>query len=209
MEKLFYFVNAGLSRVTSTTLVEKVRNCVTLTTGNADFPTPTPTLVALTAKADELDAANQAYAFTRSRTERTTRDVAFAELKDMVHEFSGYVQATSAGDKEKIESVGLLTRRAASPPEPPKVPGNVRADTTAYDGRIDVRWAGVRNRLLYRLEIALDPNAVDGWSTLVLTSKTRHSVEGLESGRRYYFRVMSIGALGESPASEYANAKAA
>lgn len=211
MKKVFYFVNAGLARITSTNLVKKVRNCVTMTTGNAAFATPTPTLASMTALADTLDAANQAYEFTRSKLEKDLRDASFAELKDMLHEFSGYVQATSDGDRDVILSAGLDVRRGNAPRGPLPAPQDVRALVTPFPGRLDLRWKGVRGRSAYIVEFTKgDPkDPVEGWSQLAVTSKNRFTVTGLESNTTYAFRVAAQGAAGASPCSDVAVAKAA
>jgi hypothetical protein len=210
MEKVFYQVSAGLSRATPTALVKKVRNCITMTTGNASFPTPSPTLASMATECDTLDAANQAYEFTRSKLEKDVRDRTYNILRDMLHEFSGYVQAASNGDRDKILSAGLNVRRTASAPEQLPAPENVRAEVTSYPGVLEVRWKGVKHRRIYALEYtAGDPNDAAGWKQLTMTTKNRHTATGLESNVVYHFRVVAFGALGASPVSDAASAKAA
>ncbi len=210
MEKAWYQVNAGLNRITPTALVEKVRKCIDLTTGNASFPTPTPTLTELKDAADALDAANQTYAYNRGRADKVVRDSAFAELRNLTEVFAGYVQGASKGDKDTILSAGLGVRRAAHPVGELPAPKNVRALVTPYPGRIDVIWGGVPARLMYLLERCEgDPNDPANWSTVVYTGKNRHTVEGLKSDTIYHFRVVALGAEGPSPVSDAASAKAA
>lgn len=205
-----YYVKLGFTRATSTSLVEKGRNNVTMLTGNATYPTPVPALTLITNACNKLDAANQAYQFNRGKLEKEARDVAFVELKELLKELGGYVQTTSQGDKDKILSAGFDVRKRPFPVGQLQAPQNVRALVTPYAGRLDVRWDGVRGRNMYELSYtAGDPNLSTGWSLLALTSKNRFTAEGLTSNTVYSFRVVAIGAAGASPVSDAASAKAA
>lgn len=210
MGQFTFNVRLGTARITPTALVEKGRNHVTKLTGNAAFPTPTPTLAALTAACDALDTANQAFDFNRGKTEKEARDVAFDALLDLLRELAGYVQAHGNNDKELILSTGFDVRRIATPLGELPAPGNVRALVTPYPGRLEVRWAAVPGRRLYSLFITSgDPMDPAGWKLLTQTSKNRYTVEGLTSDKVYTFRLQTIATAGVSPMSDIASAKAA
>lgn len=210
MGQFIFNVRLGTSRITPTALVEKGRNHVTKLTGNAAFPTPTPKLIDLTAACDALDTANQAYDFNRGRVDKEVRDTAFKTLKEMVRELAGYVQSNCANDKDLILSTGFNVRRIAEPLGEPPAPANVRALVTPYPGRLEVRWKGVRGRLMYSLFMtAVDPLDPAGWKLLTQTSKNRYTVEKLLSDTVYTFRLQTIAASGVSPVSDIASAKAA
>lgn len=210
MGQFTFNVRLGTARITPTALVEKGRNHVTMLTGNAAFATPTPTLVVLTAACDALDTANQAYDFNRGKTEKETRDKAFGELKDLVRELAGYVQANCNNEKDLILSTGFDVRKLSTPLGLRPAPGDVRALVSPYPGQLEVRWNGVRGRLLYALYItAIDPLDPAGWKLLAQTSRNRYLVEGLESNTVYTFRLQTIASAGVSPMSDLASAKAA
>ena len=210
MGQFTFIVRLGLTRITPTALVEKGRNHVTMLTGNATYPTPTPTLVALTAACVALDTANQAYDFNRGKVDKEARDVAFAALKELVRELAGYVQAHCNNEKELIISAGFDVRRLSEPLGALPAPGDVRALVTPYPGRLEVRWKGVRGRLLYALFMtATDPLDPAGWSLIAQTSKNRYTAEGLTSNTVYSFRLQTIATAGVSPVSDLATAKAA
>ena len=157
-----------------------------------------------------MDTANQAYDFNRGKTEKQTRDAAFDALLDLERELAGYVQANCANDKDLILSTGFDVRRIATPQPEPPAPGNVRALVTPYPGRLEVRWAGVRGRLLYALYMtATDPLDPAGWSLIAQTSKNRYTAEDLASDTVYYFRLQTIATASVSPVSHLANATAA
>lgn len=203
-------VRLGFTGVTAPALVGMGRNHVTMLTGNADFPTPSPALVDISKACDELDTAVQAFTFNRGKLEKEARDLAFLALKDLIRELGGYVQANCKGQKELILSTGFDVRRPSTPIGLLPAAQNVRALVMPYPGRLEVRWDGRRGRLGYELSYtAGDPLDPAGWKLLVVTTKNRYVVEDLVSNTVYTFRVVVLGAAGASPASDIASAKAA
>lgn len=210
MEKVLYTVKPGLTRVTFSALVEKGRNCVTMMTGNPAYTTPTPKLADVTDVCDAVDEASQRYSFTRSLLDKQLRDAGFLQLKGLMKDLAGYVQAISAGDKELILSAGFEVEKSRTPVGELPAVVDVRAEVNAHPGRIDVRWKGLRGRSIYELEIREDgPTGPGEWTQLAMTTKNRYVVEGLTSNSVYSFRVIAIGTAGAAPASDAATAKAA
>lgn len=210
MKNVYYIVKLGLDRITPAALLVRARNMVSNLTGNVDFPTPVPPLATVTAAADELEAAINAHDQNPGPGETTDRNLAFGALKGLVIDLGGYVQSASNGDLAKIKSAGCVVRSSPSPIGQLPSPKDLLALATPYAGRIEIRWGGVKGRNTYSLDICEgDPNVPANWSLLTLTSKNRHTAEGLESGKNYYFRVTAIGAAGASPVSDVTFAKAA
>ncbi len=202
-------MKTGLTGMTSTALVEKGRTIVTMMTGNPAFSTPAPTLSDVTQACDELDKANQQFEANHGRLDREKRDQEFEVLKSLLIQLGGYVQQASEGDRDKILSSGFDVRREASPIGLLPAPQNVRAVTTAYPGRLVVRWSGVKGRSNYQLWQTLDPKDPASWTLVTITSKNRHVIEDLTSDQVYYYRVTALGTAGSSPVSDSASAKAA
>lgn len=205
-----FTVSLGFTEVTPAALLDKGRNHVTMLTGNADFATPSPTTVVLTAACDKLESASNAYNFNRGKLEKEARDKAFAELKFLIRELGAYVQNNCKGEKDLILSTGFDVRRTNAPLGQLPAPGNLLALVTLYPGRLEVRWDGVKGRSIYELWMTDgDPNLETGWKLLALTPKVRHVVDGLASNKVFSFRVVAIGSAGASPVSDVATAKAA
>ncbi|HMC97449.1 MAG TPA: fibronectin type III domain-containing protein [Flavobacteriales bacterium] len=210
MKNVYYIVKLGLDRITPSALLVKARNMVTQMTGNASFTTPVPPLATVTTAGDALEAAINAHDLNPGPSELIDRNLAFENVKGLLVDLSGYVQAASGGDLDKIKSAGCAVRKSNSPIGQLPAPRKLLAITTRYPGRIEVQWGGVRGRNTYSLEICVgDPNVEANWSLLALTSKNRYTADALESDKVYYFRVTAIGAAGASPVSDQANAKAA
>ena len=210
MKKVVYIVKPGLTRVTFKALVGKARNSVKMMTGNPAFANPNPPLADVEAGADKVETADDTYNFTRSKVVKEERDSAFASLKSIYRDLGGYVQMVSGGDKELILSAGFDVVRRPEPPALPAAPLNVIAKATIYHGELEVRWGGSKGRRLYKLyQTEGDPSLETGWELIAETGKNRMLVKGLERFKTYSFRVVAVGAAGESPASDAASATAA
>lgn len=210
MKSVYYIVKLGLSRITPSALLVKARNMVSQMTGNPNFTTPVPALADVTTAGDALEAAINAHDLNPGPGELIDRNLAFETVKGLLVDLGGYVQAASGGDLEKIKSAGCGVRKSNSPIGQLPAPKDMLASPTAYAGRIEVKWGGVKVRNTYSLDICEgDPNVEANWSLLTLTSKNRHTADGLESNKVYYFRVTALGAAGASPVSDVASAKAA
>ena len=210
MKKVWYAVKLGHSRITFATLASKSATNVTMLTGNANYPTPIPTLAVFGAAVTRLKKAIEDYGFTRSRVDKEERDFAFADLKALRADLGGYVQTVSNGDAELITSAGFETEKVRQPLGQLPAPPNVRALVTLYPGRLDVRFGGVKGRSIYEVYICSgDPKVEADWQLHTKTGKNRLVVDELESGKEYFFRVVALGAAGASPASDVASAKAA
>ena len=210
MNKIWCRIKLGHSRVSYVALVDKSRTNISMLTGNAAYATPNPTLAAFATAADALDSAVQAYDFSRSRLDKQERDQAFVVLKAMRADLGAYVQTTSGGDATLITSAGFEMEAGKSPMGLLPAPQNVRAVSTAYPGKVELRYNGVKGRLIYEVSVcAGDPKVETDWNPYTSTSKNRVSFTGLQSGKEYFFRVVALGSAGASPLSDVANAKAA
>ena len=210
MKNVYYTAKLGLDRITSSMLLVLARNMVTKITGNAAFTTPTPPLATVTAAADDLEAAINAFELNRGPGEHTDRELAFMLVKGLVTDLGAYVQSASNGDLDLIKSAGLAVRKTGSPLGQLPAPKNLFAKPTAYPGRVELAWGGVRGRGTYTIEHCLgDPNLADNWKAYAITSKNRFTASGLASDKEHYFRVTAVGAAGASPVSDSASAKAA
>jgi hypothetical protein len=205
MATFLFFVKLNISNLTPSQLIERARALVIALMGNVDFPTPTPTLAAITTAADALEGAEAAVINNGGRKDYLTRNERERELRDLITLLGSYVQVTSGGDPEKILSAGFQTRKVAAPIGLLPAPKNLRALSTSMPGVIDLRWDRVRKRLIYVLEINLaDPLLESDWKPLSLLGRNAYTVTELISGKFYSFRVRGIGAAVPSPWSDTA-----
>jgi hypothetical protein len=88
---------------------------------------------------------------------------------------------------------------------------NLRPLLTNFLGEVILRWNLVAYATNYQVFAnSTDPNDPSAWELVAYTSKTRFTVEALESGKFYWFRVQAIGRKGlMSPMSQPVRALAA
>lgn len=166
---------------------------------NANFPTPTPTVVAFVGVLDDFDAKMLAFdqAQTAAREAAQAKDDARVALSQALNDRGNYVQTASAGDEAKILSAGFGVRSPAQPVGPLPAPLDFMPSMGDMPGEIDLTWSAVRGARAYLIEWR-EQGTTGAWSQGMAT-KSRHSVTGLTSGKTYTFRVAGIGAAGQGP----------
>jgi len=193
----FATVLLGLVGLTSKALVEKGRNCVDMLTGNASFTLPAGFLASITDACNVLEQANEEVLFFGGKVNYQAKRVAQVALTDLIRELAGYVQAQSGGDASKILSAGFDVRKKGLPVEKVDKVQNLRYDPTDVSGSADLRWNVALHATTYQLFVNLaGADQEDAWQPVAFTSKARFTVENLEPGKPYWFRVVAIGRKG-------------
>ena len=206
MATLLYIVKLALSGLSPAALVERARAIIAALTGNADFTTPVPSLAAVAAAADAVEAADTAVLNNGGKQDYLARSLRAQELRDMLLLLGAYVQVTSGGDPEKILSAGYPYRKAAEPVGPLPAPENLRVTFSKFSGQLDLAWDRVPGRMFYEGQWnQADPGVEDDWKGLVNLSDNTYTVKGLTPGKLYYFRVRGVGAAGPGPWSDPAS----
>lgn len=174
--------------------------------GNANFPTPDPALTALTGQAATMSGALAARAKLLSDAQEQTLQIRAARdlLEGQLTEEAAYVDGIAKGDAAIIKSAGMdvssgSTGRVGALP---KVEG-VFATQGDDAGEIDLQWNPVKRGLKsYTIEQTEDPAGQSGWSIAKVETRSKTSVTGLTSGKRYYFRISAVGAAGAGSPSD-------
>jgi Fibronectin type III domain len=191
--------------------VAKARTIITSLTGNADFPTPNPTLLAITAVTDDLEAAAATVqdekqqlktSVSKQNEKEDLFDAAFSKLV-------GYVQSVAGDDEAMIHSAGMDTKAAGGPStSTPALPPALSATAGDHDGEIDLTWDTVPKAKSYVIEKSGDPPTATSWQHAGVSTKSSTTIDGLTPGTRYWFRVAAVGTAGQSgwsdPASKIA-----
>ena len=109
-----YFARVALSfaRKIDTDLIAFVRNVITLMTNNAQYPTPTPSLAALTTSVNAFETTVHD-ALGGGKIIIATRNAARVELLALMRQLAAYVQASC-----NVDLRALIARAAESPPRP-------------------------------------------------------------------------------------------
>jgi len=177
-------------------------------TGNPVYTTPTPPLADITTACDKLEEAEIAVTTNGGKQDYIIRNQRLEELKELIRELAGYVQAVSQGDEVKIASAAFGTRKLPEPSGVLPAPGDLRVRITTKPGELNLRWDGVKDRRIYLVEINdSDPLVEANFKLLLMLSKNFHTATGLISHKAYSFRVCAIGADGQGPWSDIGTAK--
>ncbi|MCZ4410515.1 fibronectin type III domain-containing protein [Cryomorphaceae bacterium 1068] len=186
------------------------RNVLKNMDGNANFPTPTPALADVTTKLDEFeDLALQAQ--FRDGRAILYRNKAGDELKDMLRTLGAYVSMVAEGDASIIVSAGFEVRSQSEPTPPLSDPTDLSATRSNRSGKVELDWETVKHALNYVVEMTTtDPvSPTAEWINAGTTSRSKFTVDNLEPGTYYWFRVKAFGRRDNSGYSDPAVVMAA
>ncbi len=204
-----FTVKLGITNITPANLVEKGRTLVTDCTANANFTLPAGLLTGMSTACDNLEKANSQVLNNGGKSDTLLRDTRVREVRAQIKVLGAYVQAQSGGDRLKIASAGFEVHKSAAPAGVLPAPKNLRARPGKLPGEVDLRWGGVKEHLVYELDITSgDPTVETGWALVATIGRNFHTLTGLTTDKRYAFRVRAVGAAGPGPVSDSAVAKA-
>ena len=71
-----------------------------------------------------------------------------------------------------------------------------------HEGVIDLSWKKVPKAKSYTIQMSADPPTPESWTQAAIATASTRTIENLASGKRFWFRVAAIGAMGQSGWSE-------
>lgn len=171
---------------------------------NGNFPIPNPSIAQLTTLRNNLIAKTNAIESAEAllRTEYAERSVLEAQLDAYLEQEASYVESASGGDKAKILSSGFEVRGPRTPVGALPAPQNLQSTFGANEGTVACRWDAVRGARSYVLECTQDENGP--WTQVAVTTAANYIASGLQSGKKYFFRVQGVGAAGPGAWSDVA-----
>jgi len=187
--------------------LSRAQQIVAALTGNANYTAPHPSLAGVTAAINELDAAANAAHAARLEARRRTaaQAVKEEELDRVMTQVAAYVESIAGDDEALILSAGLEVRASNAPDgSAPTAPETLTATTGNHEGEIELSWDTVRGARSYVVERTTDPQTASSWTQAGVSPRSSIIIEGLDSGKRYYFRVAAVTLNGQSPWSNQA-----
>lgn len=190
--------------------IARARQIVAAMTGNDNFPAPQPSLAQVTGGTNQLEAAyNAAQA---ARQEAKARTAALNEQEEAVDllltQLAGHVESVGGDNEQIIQSAGMDIRSAPTSTGTPAVPVSLNATQGDMEGEIDLSWDKVERARSYLIEQSADPITSTSWAHAAVSTKSQVTIDDLQSGTRYWFRVAAVGPQGQSgwsnPASKIA-----
>jgi hypothetical protein len=180
--------------------IARARQIVTALTNNKDFTAPQPPLAQVTAAIDVVEQLNNDVQATRAAAKAKTSELNQQEaaLDRVLTQLAAYVESVSGDDEAKIISAGMEARAPRSASSDLSAPTNLAASAGDHDGEIDLQWDKVARARSYVVEQSPDPPTDTTWTNSTVVVKSQATIEGLTSGKKYWFRVASVGASGQS-----------
>ncbi len=194
-------VKLNFSNLALNSKIARARQIVAAMTANPNFPTPNPSLAAMTAVIDgtESTAAERDAAQQLAKTKTTELNNKVEELDALISQLAAHVDSISGGDEVKIQSAGMDTRATATATtDPPSPPSALSITAGDHEGELDASWDTVAGAKSYVLESCEDPPTPTSWKHAGVSTKSRFTITGLQSGKRYWFRVAAINGAGQS-----------
>jgi hypothetical protein len=199
-------IKLNLSKLTVPEKIGKAEQIVLKMTGNANFPTASPPLVALTTAANELRTAySDAQAARQTQKEKTATQNAKEDLLDqLLTQEAAFVESVAGNNEEIVLSAGMDVRASnAASTTPPGQPQSLAPFPGDRDGEIDLTWERVMGAKSYVIEKSADAQATS-WQHAGVATKAMFTVDDLPSGSRFWFRVAAVNNNGQSGWSDIA-----
>lgn len=187
---------AGLTGLRPADKVAKAFLVESKMAGNASFPTPDPTLLAVKAAREKLEVA-LVEAAAGDHVKVFERNVTEADLDQLIVRLSLYVTNTANGDAVVILSSGFELRKEPEPIGPLPAPTELRAHAGLKTGETELRWKAEYGAYYYQVEMSTtDPNDGATWQLVGMTSKASFAGTGLVPATYVWYRVNCLGAGG-------------
>ncbi len=165
-------------------LVTQAQNIVQAMTSNPSFPTPTPTLAAVTDAINRLQTAETA-TLSRTKGAATSRNEKRATLVKLMDQLRNYIQTTADASVETsasmIQSAGLAVKKPAV--RPPRV---FAAKQGAVSGSANLVTNSAAHRASYEWQYSTD--AGEPWLAAPSTLQSKTTISGLTPGATVMFR---------------------
>lgn len=192
-------VKAGFSTLPTTQKIIKARYYVSQMTGNANFPTPDPTLSDISAKANALELAyNEAQ--DGGKTKVALAKAAEAELDAIIVLLTAYVQFVSKGEATIIRSSGFEVKEVNNNAQPLVAVTGLGTTPGINEGEVNLYWDRVPNSKVYKIEKSADGNT--NWTYAGESTKASITLTGLPTATKIWFKIAAVGAKGQGPWSD-------
>ena len=177
-------------------------------TGNADFPTAgrLPADAAFQTTLDDLIAADAAATAARTALKQAleVRDAKELLLEVALNSRAAYCEAAQPANDAALAGTGLPLKSAPSPVGDLSAPSGLEASMGDHPGEVDLQWDAVYGAGSYEIECMEHGVPIATWQAVKTVTRSRHTVEGLVTGKQYAFRVRAVGPKGPSPWSDEA-----
>jgi hypothetical protein len=184
-------LNSGFSDLSPEAFADKVGFIIGQLTGNPNYATTNPTLAAVQAALDPLNAGIL-------MPPGQARDGAIATarppLEEMMQDLAENLEQATPGNLAKLSTTGFDIRKTAvQTTEPPPTPGNLRLKNLQESGAVQFLFDASERAKSYQFQTTDSPNT-GPWKDYDPVSSTRNVVAtGLPRAKDVWGRVRAIG----------------
>ena len=180
-------------------LIGKARHISSEMAGNANFPSPSPSLAAVNKAIDALEQA-ETVARTRVLGAVARRNSRRAVLVTLLYGLKGYVQSVVDGvDPEKAPAI-ILGAGMSVAKSRARVAQRFGVRSGDHSGSVEVRAKVAGRRVAYEWQSSGDGGAT--WRSLAVTMQAKTLVSGLQPGSTWLFRYRPVTKDGEGDWSD-------
>ncbi|MGN6341191.1 MAG: fibronectin type III domain-containing protein [Ginsengibacter sp.] len=165
-------------------------------TGNASFPSPSPTMEVFSAAVSAY-VTQLAKAATRDANAIAAKNTRRAELIALCEQLGNSVATTAQGNVELLVSSGLPLRKKRQSVVL-SAPSNFRIFNGVNSGELDVKVDAQKGATGFGFEYTEDPLTAESVWMKTLCSTSRCTIKGLTPGKRYWIRPLVIGRKGQT-----------
>jgi hypothetical protein len=150
--------------------------------------------------ATALQDARQATMSARTdlRVKMSEQAVALKTVANALRRTSSYVENVAAGSDATIRLAGLNVRKPSARVGQLPAPRGLKARPETSPGVAVLTWEKVPSARSYLVQYAAGGLMPTEWPQAALITRTRYVFQGLTSATRWWFRVASVGAAGNS-----------
>jgi len=191
----------NVNRLTFRKQIAKGAVVIAQSTNNPNAPGNDDELAEFVAAQAAFEAANTDWEAIRSTAKAKTaeRKRAFMVWKAKLKALAAKTESVTGGKLAAVLSTGLELRSAASPPQPLAAPMDVHVATNGAPGMSKLDWTPLAGAVSYLVESCADPIIPDGWAQIATPTKAACTVNGAEPGKKRWYRIAGVGALGQGP----------
>ena len=183
-------LNSGFSDLSDEEFATKVAFVIAQLTGNANFPTTSPTLAVVQAQLDLLEAA---LIMPPGQARDGAIETARGPLEQMMQNLADNLEQAAPGDLGKLSTTGFDMRKAPTAGGAPDTPGNLRLRNLEASGDVQFLFNASARAKTYQFQTTDDPNN-GPWKDYDPASSTRNVVaHGLPRAKDVWGRVRAIG----------------
>jgi hypothetical protein len=184
------------SKLSDVNLKRKAQSIVLAMTGNSNFTEPVPALAQISETISQYSNALAA-ALEGGRAQKSEKNKVRSVLEDQLRQLAAYVMLTAHTDRSVLASSGFDLSKISDQSHPVDAPQNPMAESGVNSGEVLLTVKGVKNKRTYSHEYAQDPLTDSSTWTVELDTIRKHLFTGLVPGKKYWFRVASVGLRGK------------